>query len=100
MATLYGFLQKVKATRLLIGGGYIGRCQREFYNQVTASVERVTAYIVPEISSLSPDDVSDREAAEILASLRQGDYTPVRRFIDKKSGGAAETIQLPAAPGI
>jgi hypothetical protein len=100
LVTLHGFLQKVKATRVLIGGGYIGRCQREFSNQVSASMDRVTASIVPEISSLSPDDVSDRDAAEILASLRQGDYTPIRMFIEKKSGGGAGTIQLPAAPGI
>jgi hypothetical protein len=100
LVTLYGFLQKVKATRVLIGGGYIGRCQREFFNQVSASMDRITASIVPEISSLSPDDVSDREAAEILASLRQGDYTPVRKFIEKQSQGAAGTIQLPASPGI
>jgi len=100
MITLYGFLQKVGAKRMLIGGGYIGRCQREFYNQVSAYLDNVTAYIVPEISSISPDDISDREAAEILASLRRKDYSPVRQFIEDKSHGAAEVLQLPAAPGI
>jgi len=100
MVTLYGFLQKVGANRMLIGGGYIGRCQREFYNQVSAYVDRTTAYIVPEISSISPDDISDQESAEILASLRRKDYTPVKKFIEKKSQGAANVLQLPSAPGI
>jgi hypothetical protein len=100
MVTLYGFLKKVGATRMLIGGGYIGRCQREFYNQVSAYVDRVPAYIVPEISSISPDDVSGRESAEILASLRQGDYGPVRKFIEEKNKGATDLFPPPVAKGI
>jgi len=100
MATLYGFLKNVGATRILIGGGYIGRCQREFYDQVTAYVGRVNAYIVPELSSVSPDDISERESMEILTSLRQGDYTPVRKIIEKMSQGAANLLPPPAAPEI
>ena len=100
MVMLYGFLKKVGATRMLIGGGYIGRCQREFYNQVSAYVDRIPAYIVPEISSISPDDISNRESAEILTSLRQGDYTPVRKFIEEKSKGTANLVPLPEAPAI
>ncbi len=100
MVTLNGFLQKVGANKVLIGGGYIGRCQREFFNQMSAYVDKVFAYIVPEISSLSPDDVSDRESSEILASLRQGDYTPVRKFIEIKSRGESNILPLPAAPEI
>jgi hypothetical protein len=67
---------------------------------VSAYVDRTTAYIVPEISSISPDDISDQESAEILASLRRRDYTPVKLFIEKKSQGAANVLQLPSAPGI
>jgi len=100
MVTLYGFLQKTGATRVLIGGGYIGRCQREFSSQVSAYVDKASVYIVPEISSISPDDISDRESAEILASLRKGDYTPVRIFIENKNEGAASLMPLPAVPGI
>lgn len=100
MVTLYGFLRKVGATRMLIGGGYIGRCQREFHNQVSTYVDMVSPYIVPEISSVSPDDISSQEAAEILASLRKGDYTPIRKFIEKTGSGTADLLPLPAAPGI
>jgi hypothetical protein len=98
MVTLYGFLRKVGATRMLIGGGYIGRCQREFHNQVSTYVDMVSPYIVPEISSVSPDDISSPEAAEILGSLRKGDYTPVRKFIEKMGSGPVGTGPNPAAP--
>ena len=100
MITLFGFVQRVGAARLLIGGGYIGRCQREFYNQVSAYLDKVPTYIIPEISTISPDDISDRESADILASLRLGDYTPVRKFIEKRTEGTANVLELPAAPGI
>jgi len=100
IVTLYGFLQKIGASRMLIGGGYIGRCQREFFIQVSSYVDNVKAYIVPEISSISPDDVSDRESADLLLSLRHGDYTLVKQFIEIKSQGAANILPLPAEPGI
>jgi hypothetical protein len=100
MVTLYGFLNDIKATKMLIGGGYIGRCQREFYNQVAAYVDKVTPYIVAEISSISPDDISSEESVQILDSIRKGNYSPVRKFIDKKTQGSAHIIQLPGARGI
>lgn len=98
MVTLYGFLQKVKADKVLIGGGYIGRCQREFYGQILTYVEKIPAFIVPEISSISPDDVSDGEAHEIVTSLRQNDYAPVKKFIEKKGRGNANVLHVPSAP--
>jgi hypothetical protein len=96
MVTLYRFLSSVKAERVLVGGGYIGRCQREFYNQLTAYVDAGTAYVVPEVSSISPDDISDQEAVELLSGIRRNDFSLVRKFIDKRTEGAART--LPLAP--
>lgn len=98
MVTLYGFLQKVKADKVLIGGGYIGRCQREFYNQITTYLDKVPAYIVPEISSISPDDIDSDEAQAIVDSLRQRDYAPVKNFIEKKGRGNANVLHVPSAP--
>ena len=59
-------------------------------------IERKSSYIVPEISTISPDDVTDEEAAAILASIREKDYTPVKKFIEKKTKGAANILPLPA----
>ena len=95
MVTLYGFLRSIKATTVLVGGGYIGRCQREFYNQMVAYVDKVRTYVVPDISSISPDDISDRQAVEFLDSIKQKDYEPVKRLIQKLTQGGANTLPLP-----
>lgn len=98
MVTLYGFLQKVKADKVLVGGGYIGRCQREFYNQIKTYVDKIPAFIVPEISSISPDDIDTDEARAIVSSLRRRDYTPVKKFIENKGQGKADVLHMPSAP--
>lgn len=98
MVTLYGFLQRVKADKVLIGGGYIGRCQREFYNQITTYVDKIPVFIVPEISSISPDDIDNDEAQTIVNSLHRRDYAPVKKFIEKKGQGKADVLHMPPAP--
>lgn len=95
MVNLYQFLQSIKAGKVMLGGGYIGRCQREFYNQLTTYLDSSNTYLVPEISSISPDDVSEGEALMILSSLQRQDYSPVRTFIDKKTGGKANILSIP-----
>jgi len=95
MVNLYQFLQSMKVNKVMIGGGYIGRCQREFYGQLTTYLDRSRAYIVPEISTISPDDVSDAEARTILSSIMREDFTPIKSFIDKKSNGKANVRSLP-----
>lgn len=94
--TLHDFLSRVKPNLILVGGGFIGRCQREFYNQLVTYIEKQSSYIVPEISTISPDDITDQEAADILASVREKDYTPVKKFIEKKTRGDADI--LPVSP--
>lgn len=94
---LHDFLRNVRAERILVGGGFIGRCQGEFYRQLTTYVENIPSYIVPEISTLSPDDISSSEALDILAGIRKKDYQPVVKFIENKSKG--DTNILPLAPG-
>lgn len=99
MVELYHFLNRSKAGKVLIGGGFIGRCQREFYNQLTLYYNQRTAYIVPEISTISPDDISEPEAAKILESIEQQNYIPVRNFIDKKLNSSANFLSIPQTRG-
>jgi hypothetical protein len=96
MVELYRFLQNVKVRRVLIGGGYIGRCQREFYNELTAYYETTRSYIVPEISTVSPEDISDEEAAAMLDGIERRDYSPVRKFIEKKLDRSPNVLFAPA----
>jgi hypothetical protein len=85
----YEFLKTMKIGRLLIGGGYIGRCQKEFYYQVSEHLDQGAAVIVPEFSSVSPDDITDAEAVEITDRLWQLDFSMVRAFAQKKYGDKA-----------
>ncbi len=95
MISLYRFLQDVNANTVMVGGGYIGRCQREFYDQLTNFIDRTRTYIAPEISTISPDDVSEREASRILAGLRRRDYTSVKQFIDRQTEGNVNILSVP-----
>ena len=95
MVDLYRFLQVVKAGKVLVGGGYIGRCQREFYNELTTYFEKSITYIVPEISTISPEDITESEAVSILSGIERRDYGPVRQFIDKKLDRNANVLSLP-----
>lgn len=95
MVDLYRFLQGAKGGKALIGGGYIGRCQREFYTGLTNYFDKSSTFIVPEISTISPEDISESEAANILAGIQRQDYTPVRQFIDKRLNRAANILSIP-----
>ena len=94
MVSLYRILRGMNARRVLVGGGYIGRCQREFFNQLTTYLDSIPAFIVPEISTISPEDISEEEAATMLKSLRAEDYAPIKSFIQRKIG----TVNLLSIP--
>ncbi len=101
MVTLYRYLQNMRVDRVLIGGGYIGRCEREFYSQLATYIDNIRSYIVPELSSVSPDDIDDKEARAMLDGLLMQDFTPIRRFIEVRSQRSPNVVSLepsPAAP--
>ena len=95
LVKLYSFLQGLETNRVIVGGGYIGRCLQDFYKQMVTYVDNISFYVAPEISSISPDDISDRQSREVLNSIRIGDYAPVTEFIRKRTKGSARTIPLP-----
>ncbi len=95
MVSLYQFIQEVKAKKVLIAGGYIGRCQKEFFNQLLRYSGSENTYLVPEVSTISPEDISDKEAAAILLSIRRHDYGPVRAYLNKKTTGDLKIISVP-----
>lgn len=89
MIVLYRFLDSVRARAVYVGGGYIGRCQREFVDQLTRYFDASRAYIVPEASTVSPGDVTEQEADAMLAGIARGDFAPVREFIGRRTAGTA-----------
>ena len=91
MVTLFRYLQSMKADRVLIGGGYIGRCEREFAAQLMTYIDNIEFVVVPELSSVSPDDITDKEARAMLDGLQQNDFTLIRQFIERKH----QRLQVP-----
>ncbi len=95
MMSLYYFIRGLKPARVMVAGGYIGRCQREFYNELTNYIEKTQVFIVPQLSTISPDDVTEEEAEQILRGLEQQDYSLVKKFIDKRTGATVNILPLP-----
>ncbi len=95
MLSLYYFIRALRPARVMVAGGYIGRCQREFYNELTSHIDKSQVFIVPHLSTISPDDVTEKEAEQILNGLEQQDYTLVKQFIDKRTGASANILPIP-----
>lgn len=67
---LLSFLNAVGAQTTLIGGGYVGRCQKEFYQYVTNFTAADLYYIVPELSTFSPEDLDEEAASGFIENTR------------------------------
>ena len=67
---LLSFLGAVGTKTALIGGGYVGRCQKEFYQYVTGFAAADRYYIVPELSTFSPEDLSEEAASGFIENSR------------------------------
>jgi hypothetical protein len=67
---LLSFLKAVGAQTTLIGGGYVGRCQKEFYQYVTNFTTADRYYIVPELSTFSPEDIAEEAASGFIENSR------------------------------
>jgi hypothetical protein len=62
LIVLLSFLEAIGAKSVLIGGGYVGRCQKEFYGYVTKYSFGSNYFIVPELSTFSPEDITESTA--------------------------------------
>ncbi|MDA8174304.1 MAG: hypothetical protein M0018_06910 [Nitrospiraceae bacterium] len=65
-AVLLDFLAAIRPERVLLGGGYVGRCQEEFYQDLTGKYGAKGVYLVPEISDISPTELKDGIATRLL----------------------------------
>jgi len=63
---LVRFLSAVVPQRILIGGGYMGRCVEDLYKDLTSIYSKDKVYIVPEITAWSPSDISSDQATALL----------------------------------
>lgn len=84
-SVLIDFLTKLGINKIMIGGGYVGRCQEEFYKMLSESWNEEDMAIIPEISAFSPNDITDSTAKMLLTADRKINPWAVKYFI--KNGG-------------
>lgn len=60
------FLAAVGPTRILLGGSYVGRCLEGFYNSFTELYGESNVFVVPELSAISPNDLAQDTARQLL----------------------------------
>lgn len=82
---LQNFLKEIGVAKILVGGGYVGRCQEEFYKYLLESWPENKLAIVPELSAFSPSDISESTAKMLLTSEKKLNPWAVKYFL--KNGG-------------
>jgi hypothetical protein len=87
------FLETVGVKSVLIGGGYVGRCQKEFYQYMTTFAPGNYS-LIPEISTFSPADLSDTEASRFIDSFK-ADLKPLAEFVLLNTPGDVSIRHLP-----
>jgi len=65
---LMEFLLSIKAKKVYVGGGYIGRCLEDFYNLITQEYGKEDIFVVPEMSDISPRELNESMAVRLLKS--------------------------------
>lgn len=86
LVLLLSFLTKAEVQNLLVGGGYVGRCQDEFYGFISSHSLAFNYYVVPEISSFSPSDLSGKIARALLDN-KKVNMEAAAEFILARTGG-------------
>ena len=65
---LMEFLLSVNAEKVYVGGGYVGRCLEDFYTLLTEEYGSKGIFIVPEISDISPRELTEKLSKRLLKS--------------------------------
>jgi len=94
LIVLLSFLEAIGAKSVLIGGGYVGRCQKEFYSYVTKYSFGSNYFIVPELSIFSPEDITESTALGFFENDRI-DLQASSEFILNKTPGNTNLQHLP-----
>lgn len=82
---LLDFLKKIGAKEIYIGGGYVGRCQEEFYKLAAKIWPEDQIALIPELSAFSPNDITDSTAKMLLTADNRMNTWAMKYFI--KNGG-------------
>ncbi len=80
------FFEKIGVGQVIVGGGYVGRCQEKVYTTLLKELGEDRVAIAPEISSISPNDLSDATVKMFTSADGTPDFRVISAFI--RNGGA------------
>lgn len=80
---LMEFLLSIDAKKVYIGGGYIGRCLEDFHALLTEDFGKEGIFLVPELSDISPRELSKSLAKAILKPDGSIDKNVANTFLVK-----------------
>jgi hypothetical protein len=83
---LKDFFEKIGVGQVIVGGGYVGRCQEKVYTTLLKELGEDRVAIAPEISSISPNDLSDATVKMFTSADGTPDFRVISAFI--RNGGA------------
>ncbi|MBI5635042.1 MAG: hypothetical protein HZA15_16355 [Nitrospirae bacterium] len=87
---LISFLYRIKAASVLVGGGYVGRCVEDFLKDMEQYYSEEKLYLVPELISISPSDISSSLASDMLLSDGEVDISLLSRSLEMNALGNQE----------
>lgn len=91
LSVLKKFVNAVRPQRIIIGGGYIGRCLENFYRTITVPFNNV--FVSPEISAASPQDLNNEWGNRLLTE--DGKINAIVAFKNLDSFNAYGVQQYP-----
>jgi hypothetical protein len=80
------FFERIGVRQVIVGGGYVGRCQEKVYTTLLKELGEDKVAIAPEISSISPNDLSDATVKMFTSADGTPDFRVISAFI--RNGGA------------
>jgi hypothetical protein len=83
MYRLVNFIQAVRPESILVGGAYYGRCVSAFYRKLRKKVDFIPSYLVADLVSLSPSDISFSTALSLMKSNGRLDSEKLTDYLAK-----------------
>jgi hypothetical protein len=89
---LMEFLLSINAKGVYVGGGYVGRCLENFYTLLTKDFGTKGVFLVPEMSDISPSELSDSLSNSILRQDGTLDTEVLTRLMKTNAYRVQETL--------
>ncbi len=83
MKRLVSFLQAVMPESILVGGSYYGRCVSAFYRKLRKKIDFAPSYMIADLVSLSPSDISFSTALSLVKSDGRLDSERLTHYLAK-----------------